>query len=546
MSNNIVVVNVSQTIAPTPSTLQRTGAIISQGATNTSAGTTTQLTQPSDLTPILVGAKSLSGITQSAGLATATAASPHGFTIGDSLDLTIAGANQAAYNGVQLCTITSTTQFTFAVPAGTASPATGTLVYTPEDVAELLAQVTTFYAQGNQLSVWVLELGPGNPDDGVAFLTTWIGASPQKFYSYLVPRTWDANANFLTMIASFELTTAKTYFFVTTTLATWQAYTNLMKCVVPLIEAPNVGTWGANALSAFSQTGGAAAATTTTNHGVLPGQYFTLSGCSPAGWNGTFLALPGTATNTLLFTVPSSLGAELVLGTLVQSLYASAGIPATEFTLAAAFWVSLNYNPSSTNKVTPFAFSFLFGVTPFPTLGNSSLLTSLKNASINIVGTGAEGGISDAILLWGTTLDGRDFTYWYSVDWMQINVELALSNTVINGSNDPINPLYDDQNGINRLQSSAASVVASAITFGLALGTVQLTELDGPTFSLALSSAKYAGQAVVNAVPFIAYYTASPGDYKIGKYAGLSIVYTPARGFIQIIVNINVTDFVSP
>ena len=36
---SIVTVNVSQTIAPAPSTLQKTGAFISQGGTNTSAGT---------------------------------------------------------------------------------------------------------------------------------------------------------------------------------------------------------------------------------------------------------------------------------------------------------------------------------------------------------------------------------------------------------------------------------------------------------------------------------------------------------------------------
>ena len=545
MSNQIVQVNVSLTQAPAPSTLQRTGAFISQGATNTSPGTKSLLTQLADLTPLLVGAKAISGITQTGGLATATAASPHGFTISDTFDLTIAGSTIAAYNGTFLATITSTTQFTYAVPSATASPATGTIVYTPEDVAELLAMATSFFAQGSAISVYVLELGAGNPTDGVAFLTAWINASPQFFYSYLVPRTWDGNAAFLTMIAQFLATTAKTYFFVTTTIATYQFYTNLMKDVVSLIEAPVYGVWPANGLTAFSQSGGAATATTTAAHGVVPGDYFTLSGCTPVGWNGTWLALTGTTGSTLAFAVPSSLGAESVLGTLVASYYGSAGIPAIEFSLAQPFNVALNYNPSTTNKVTPFAFSFLYGDTPFPTLGNSALLALLKLASINIVATGAEGGISDAILEWGTTMDARDFTFWYSVDWMQINAALAIANEVINGSNDPINPLYYDQNGINRLQARLAQVVGSAITFGLALGTVQQTELDGPDFAAAIDAGKFAGGAVVNAVPFIPYSAANPSDYRIGKYAGLSILYTPARGFISIIINIVATDFTS-
>ena len=39
MTNPIVIVDVSQQIAPTPNNLQGTGALISQGGTNTSPGT---------------------------------------------------------------------------------------------------------------------------------------------------------------------------------------------------------------------------------------------------------------------------------------------------------------------------------------------------------------------------------------------------------------------------------------------------------------------------------------------------------------------------
>jgi hypothetical protein len=33
----------------------------------------------------------------------------------------------------------------------------------------------------------------------------------------------------------------------------------------------------------------------------------------------------------------------------------------------------------------------------------------------------------------------------------------------------------------------------------------------------------------------------NPNDYGIGRYAGLSASYTPMRGFVEIIFNINVT-----
>ena len=163
---NIVQVNVTQTLAPIPATLQQSLAYVSQGGTNTSPGTATLMTGVSSLTAILQGAKSLSSITLSAGTATATATAAHGFTIGDTLPLTIAGATPAGYNGTFLCTVTTTTQFTYAL-SGSLSTGTGAS-YTPEDVAELNAMITTHFAQGSQVGCYVLELGPGNAKIGGA------------------------------------------------------------------------------------------------------------------------------------------------------------------------------------------------------------------------------------------------------------------------------------------------------------------------------------------------------------------------------------------
>lgn len=548
MTNLIVVVNVSQQVAATPSTLQRTGAMLSQGATNTSPGTKSLLTQPSSLTPLLSGSHAITSITQTTGTATATTTSPHGFTVSDTIELTIAGSTIAAYNGTFLCTITGASAFTYAVPSGTTSPATGASVYTVEDVAELLAQVTTFFAQGTNTPVYVLELGAGSPTDGVNFLSAWITANPGIFYSYLVPRTWDANAAFLSLMASFESTTALTYFWITTTLATYTSYTSAMKCAKPLIEAPAYGAWAANVLTALSYANGQASATTTSAHGVAVGQWFQIAGCTPAGYNGWWQAQVGTTGSTLVWNIATTPGAESVLGTLVASYYTSAGIPAAEFSHAAGWQVTLNYNPSATNKVTPYSYSFLSGVTPFPAPQNSALITTLQNANIEIVATGAEAGISNTIALGGNFLDGNPVNYWYSVDAAQINVNRDISAAVIAGSNNPANPLYLDQDGINSLQSVANNTFTALVSVGLGLGSVVQTELDGTTFALNLANQAYAGQVVINAVPFNAVYGpggSNPGDYVLGIYPGFTAVYTPQRGFTQVIFNIVVQNFVA-
>ena len=164
------------------------------------------------------------------------------------------------------------------------------------------------------------------------------------------------------------------------------------------------------------------------------------------------------------------------------------------------------------------AFSYVVGVTAFT--GTQAQQQLLRTANCNYIGTGAEGGISNTLILWGVTADGNDYTYWYSVDWVQINVNISISNAIINGSNNPINPLYYNQAGINTLQKVSQGTMNSGIAFGLVLGPV-----------------------TVQAVPFTTYVTDNPSDYAIGKYAGLSVTYTPARGFTQIIFNVNVSSF---
>jgi len=540
MTNPIVNVAVSVLAAPAPNTLQKTGAFVSQGATITSQGTKSLLTQLSDLTPLLPGTKAITSITWGGSAATVTTAAPHGLV--GSLWLTISGEVPSGYNGPHYCTVTGPSTFTYPLPTNPGAQVTAG-VYTEEDVGELVSQATTFFAQGGGQSVYVLELGPGNAAAGVTFLTAWIAANPGVFYSYLVPRYWDGDASFLAMLGTFNATTAKTYFFVTTSLQNWQLYTAQMKCVLAMIEAPAYGVWPANALTALTQTTGAAQATTTTNHGVLPGQYFTLSGSAPAGWNGTFLANAQTTGTVLGFQVASSLGPETSLGTLVASYYSSNGIPATEFSLAAEFFGTLDFTPSGTNRVTPLNLSYLFDVTPFPTQGNAAELSTLNTGNINVVGTGAQGGISSTLVIGGNMMDGNPFNYWYSIDWVQINAAQAVTAALINGSNTPANPIYFNQAGINALQQVLVSTMNQGITNGLVLNTVKVTALNATDFAAALEAGTFNGFTVVNADPFASYVTENPNNYAAGIYNGFSIVYVPLRGFQSITINVTVSSF---
>lgn len=456
---SIVTINVSQSVAPAPVLLQKTGAIISQGATTLSNNASALLNQASSLTGLLAPPLALSSLVFSGGTVIATtSASLAGVNTGDTFPATIAGASPSGYNGLYLATVTGANTFTYALandPGVETVPGT----FTPPGQMELVSQVNTFFGQGTGQAVYVLELGANDQTTGPAALSAWIATNPGVFYSYLVPRGWDASAGLLALAAQFENLNAKTYFFVTTTLANYASYLPTQKCIFALVESPN--------------------------------------------------------------------------------------IPLTEFSLAAVFQLTLNYAPSATNRQTQTDYAYLYGVTQYPTMGNQATLAAINAANVSYVGNGAEGGISNTLVQGGTTLDGNDFSFWYSVDWIQLQCDQAIANAIINGANNPLNPLYYDQNGVNVLQDTVVKTVGNAITFGLATGTVTRATLDGPAFTAALDADDFVDQDVVNAVPFVTYTTENPSAYQEGSYGGLSVVYIPMRGFKQIIFNIQVTDFIT-
>lgn len=300
---------------------------------------------------------------------------------------------------------------------------------------ELTAMATTFFAQGNNVSVYVLELGEGSSSSDLGtYISDLAGTTGYpKFYSYLVPASWDTDSSFRTLTSTYAGNTAQTYFYVSSTISTYSAWTSL-------------------------------------------------------GNKSVFLVLPS----------PSA--------------------PSTEFSAAAFFHVSLAYDPNASNLVSPMAWSYLYGVTAYGSLNNSAQVTLLA-AGCNWVGTGAEGGISNRLIVGGQFMDLNPFNYWYCVDWLSINVELSLAAAVINGSNNPTAPLYYNQNGINRLQGTAQAVVNNGISFGLILAP-----------------------ATVAAVPFTTYVEQNPSDYAIGQYNGLSLTFVPARGFQSITVYLTASN----
>lgn len=189
----------------------------------------------------------------------------------------------------------------------------------------------------------------------------------------------------------------------------------------------------------------------------------------------------------------------------------AAGAMATETSSIHLLYEIINASPTSSKKLAPFAFRYMYGLTAWPEKGNQVAFANMKAAYLNFIATGAQGGVSDDLLFWGYCQDGKPISYWYAVDWFQIHVARDLAYEIITGSNLTSNPLIYSQQGITRLQARAAQTCDTGVSYGCIVGA-----------------------PVVSAVDFGTYVTANPSDYATGTYNGLAVTITPMRGFEQI------------
>lgn len=249
----------------------------------------------------------------------------------------------------------------------------------------------------------------------------------------------------------------------------------------------------------------------------------------PANWDTV-----GSAVNTMAATYSSPNGKTYFVVTTSQATISQytatnkaiiAVVPSpsaapAEFQAAVLLYQVLVNNPSVANLAAPLDFRFAYGVTPWNAgaAGNQAAINAILSASGNLIATGAEGGISTALIRNGTTMDGSQFMFWYAVDWVLINAKQQLAAAIINGSNSQP-PLYYSQVGINTLLAILNDIGVAGQAFGLLLAS---------TFS---------------AVSFSTYTSENPSAYAAGIYNGFSATITPQNGFVSITFYLDATQF---
>ncbi|HET8687473.1 MAG TPA: hypothetical protein VFM18_12535 [Methanosarcina sp.] len=341
---------------------------------------------------------------------------------------------------------------------------------------------------------------------GIQALSIFLTNNPGIYYAVLCPDSWSADATFPTFLNNYTSLTSKFYAFFHV-----------------LGDVNFVGSISGTTLTVTQvNSGHLAIGQTITGSGVTASTVITALGTGTGGVgtytvNNTQVVVSTTMSSTNTYS--SYLGIKSAVMRIKAPTDAITTSPAADM-----FAQVLGSNPSETNKLAPFGFRFIFGSVSYPLTPLDA--TNLKAANVNYTDTGAEGGLPNVkTLKWGVTGDGRDFSYWYAVDWLQINIHLDLANEVINGSNNAINPLYYNQQGINRLQYRAQNTANRAVLFGMLLSTTTTP--------------------IVTAIDFITYTAANPSNYAAGIYNGLALTAIPARGFKSITFSLVVTDIVT-
>jgi len=361
---------------------------------------------------------------------------------------------------------------------------------------ELNAMGTTFFAEGNAVGFYVLELGTQSTvDAAITALATWITNNPGEFYSYLVPADWDIPvASISGSISATTLTVSAVH---SGTVAIGQLVSGTSVSANTYITAGSGTSWTVS----VSQTVSSETLTLSNPCVSLAADY-----ANPTGL--TYFFITTSAGNIANYENQKSVFAVVPSPTAASS----------EFQAASAFYQWLVNNPGPANQLAPMAYRYIFGVTPWSRSGNNSTINTILTAYGNLILTGSEGGISDSALFKGNLMDGSQSSWWYGIDWFQIQSKQALAAAVLNGSNSNP-PLLFGQIGINSLLAVLHQVAVDAVTFGCA-------------------------QSIsITAIPFATYIAENPDDYQAGIYNGFQATVVGQNGFLTLTFNIDAVEF---
>ncbi|CAI3954206.1 unnamed protein product [Commensalibacter communis] len=182
-----------------------------------------------------------------------------------------------------------------------------------------------------------------------------------------------------------------------------------------------------------------------------------------------------------------------------------------------------NYSPSSYNKVNPMTYRYLYSVLPLSDEDKRLNQQLINDYYTNFLVSPPRNTTNAKSLLFpGSLADGNDFTYWYGIDYIRFTLIDTITNLLISAANNSSNPLYYNQQGINRIKDAVNNVLANCAAYGIIENNYIVTTIDFPN-----------------------YVTQNSGDYKAGIYGGITFEVQPLKAMKKIKFNMNVSDLIN-
>ena len=184
------------------------------------------------------------------------------------------------------------------------------------------------------------------------------------------------------------------------------------------------------------------------------------------------------------------------------------------------------YNLSVSNPLSLLQWKTIYGITPQDRLSNS-LVNALNENGCSWIGSLN----NNTVVLGGMVADGKDWEYYFALDTFIFRLIVDVASMMIQASNNPLQAIKFNQNGINIIKNKLVAISNTMLTFGVLdnFGS----DYDTNTKAI-LNSGEWA------AVDFATYKANQYQDWKDGIYNGASCYATIGNFILQVVPNITV------
>ena len=184
------------------------------------------------------------------------------------------------------------------------------------------------------------------------------------------------------------------------------------------------------------------------------------------------------------------------------------------------------YNLSVSNPLSLLQWKTIYGITPQDRLANS-LVTALNENGCSWIGSLN----NNTVILGGMVADGKDWEYYFALDTFIFRLISDVSSMMIQASNNPIQAIKFNQNGINIVKNKLIAISNTMITLGVLdnFGS----DYDTNTNAI-LNSGEWA------AIDFATYKANQYQNWQNGIYDGASCYATIGHFILQVVPNITV------